>query len=103
MGYDTHIPLLLYGPPFITPLISNAPVSQQDVVPTLAALLGTAPPATAVGRPLREALAPAPARPRVVALFVLDGTRADYFDTYRTCCRRCRGCAPAGAWFARRT
>src|SRR5215204_6023493 len=66
--YDTHIPLLLYGPPFIKPLVWNEAVTQQDVVPTLAALLGTAPPATAIGRPLREALAPASTRPRVVAL-----------------------------------
>src|SRR6478609_7442276 len=42
--YDTHIPLLLYGPPFIKTLVWNERVSQQDVAPTLAALLGTAPP-----------------------------------------------------------
>jgi hypothetical protein len=81
--YDTHVPLIFYGPPFVKPLVSDTRVSQQEVAPTLAALLGTAPPATAVGRPLREALAPSTSRPRVVALFVLDGTRADYLDTYR--------------------
>ena len=48
--YDTHIPLLFHGAPFIKPGASKDPVSQQDVVPTLAALLGTAPPATAMGR-----------------------------------------------------
>ena len=56
----------------------------------------TAPPATTTGRALSQALAPGP-RPRVVSLFVLDGMRADYFDTYR---RRDadadRGCAPRG-------
>jgi Type I phosphodiesterase / nucleotide pyrophosphatase len=80
--YDTHIPLVLYGPPFINRIVSTERVSQQDVAPTLAALLGTAPPATSVGRPLREALASTSARPRVIALLVLDGARADYLDTY---------------------
>src|SRR5690349_21313750 len=81
--YDTHVPLIFFGPPFVKPLVSDAPVSQQEVVPTLAALLGTAPPATAVGRTLRDALGSTTERPRVLALFVLDGTRADYLDTYR--------------------
>jgi hypothetical protein len=81
--YDTHVPLIFYGPSFVKPMVSDARVSHQEVVPTLAALLGTAPPATAVGRTLQEALLPSAARPRVVALFVLDGTRADYLDTYR--------------------
>ena len=99
-AYDTHIPLLLYGPPFIKTLVWNEPVSQQDVVPTLAALLGTAPPATAIGRPLREALAPATTRPRVVALLVLDGTRADYFDTYRDVLPTLSRLRAGGAWFS---
>jgi len=98
--YDTHIPLLLYGPPFIKPLVWNERVSQQDVVPTLAALLGTAPPATAIGRPLREALAPLTARPRIVALLVLDGTRADYLDTYRDVLPTLTRLRSAGAWYS---
>ncbi len=97
--YDTHIPLLLYGPPFIKTLVWNERVSQQDVAPTLAALLGTAPPATAIGRPLREALAPASTRPRVVALLVLDGTRADYFDTYRDVLPTLSRLRAGGAWY----
>jgi hypothetical protein len=44
--YDTHVPLLFHGAPFIAQTVSNARVSQQDVVPTLAALLGTEPPST---------------------------------------------------------
>ena len=99
-AYDTHIPLLLYGPPFIKTLVWNERVSQQDVVPTLAALLGTAPPATAIGRPLREALAPASTRPRVVALLVLDGTRADYFDTYRDVLPTLSRLRAGGAWYS---
>lgn len=97
--YDTHVPMLLYGPPFVRATTSNARVSQQDLVPTLAALLGTAPPATAVGRPLREALAPGEARPRVVALLVLDGARADYFDTYKDVMPTLSRLRAGGAWF----
>ena len=98
--YDTHVPLLLYGPPFVKPLVSDERVSQQDVVPTLAALLGTTPPATAVGRPLRAALAPGSTRPRVVVLLVLDGTRADYFDTYRDAMPTLSRLRAAGAWYS---
>lgn len=82
-AYDTHIPLIFYGPGFITTTTSTSPVSHQDVVPTLAALVGTQPPATVFRPPLREALGTTTARPRVVALLVLDGMRADYLDTYR--------------------
>ena len=81
--YDTHVPTLFHGAPFVQQGVSNDVVTQQDVVPTLAALLGTVPPATAVGQPLRQALAETTkVRPRVLALFVLDGTRPDYFDTH---------------------
>ena len=99
-SYDTHIPLLLYGPPFVKALVWNERVSQQDVAPTLAALLGTSPPATAIGRPLREALTPASTPPRVVALLVLDGTRADYFDTYRDVLPTLSRLRAGGAWYS---
>jgi hypothetical protein len=97
--YDTHVPLLFHGAPFIRQGVWNDRVSQQDVVPTLAALLGTAPPATAMGRVLRQALAPIAARPRVLALFVLDGTRADYFDTYASVMPTLSRLRREGAWF----
>ena len=98
--YDTHVPLLFHGTPFIKRSVSNERVSQQDVVPTLAALLGTAPPATAMGRVLRQALTSDAARPRVLALFVLDGMRADYFDTYSSAMPTLSRLRSEGAWFA---
>jgi hypothetical protein len=98
--YDTHIPLLLHGPPFIRQLFSNDRVTQQDVAPTLAALLGTAAPATASGRPLSQALVTRLPRPRVVALFVLDGARADYLDTYADVMPTLSRLRREGAWFA---
>ena len=35
--YDTHIPILFYGAPFISKGERNEPVSQQDIAPTLGA------------------------------------------------------------------
>jgi Type I phosphodiesterase / nucleotide pyrophosphatase len=84
----------------VKPLVWKDRVSHQEVVPTLAALLGIAPPATAIGRTLREALAPATTRPKVVALFVLDGTRADYLDTYRDVLPTLSRVRAAGAWYS---
>ena len=55
--YDTHMPVLFHGAPFIKQIVSNDRVSQQDIVPTLAALLGIAPPATAIGHRATQALA----------------------------------------------
>ena len=97
--YDTHVPLLFHGAPFVKQGVSNDSVTQQDVVPTLAALLGTVPPATAVGQPLRQALAETKVRPRVLALFVLDGTRPDYFDTYADVLPTLSRLRREGAWF----
>jgi hypothetical protein len=98
--YDTHVPLLLHGAPFVRQGVWNDRVSQQDVAPTLAALLGTAPPATATGHPLQQALASTAARPRVLALFVLDGFRADYFDTYASVLPALSRLRREGAWFS---
>ncbi len=99
-SYDTHIPLLLYGPPFIKTIALNEAASQQDVVPTLATLLGTAAPNTARGRVLQSALASTNDRPRVVALFVLDGSRADYFDSYKDVLPTLSRLRGQGAWFS---
>ena len=98
--YDTHVPLLFSGQPFIRQGVSNDAVTQQDVVPTLAALLGTAPPATALGRPLQQALGSMATRPRVIALFVMDGSRADYFDTYASVLPTVSRLRREGAWFS---
>jgi hypothetical protein len=98
--YDTHIPLLFHGAPFIKPGASKEAVSQQDVVPTLAALLGTAPPATAIGRTLQQAFASTTTRPGVIAMFVLDGARADYFDTYASVMPTLTRLRREGAWFS---
>jgi hypothetical protein len=81
-SYDTAIPLIFHGAPFIRPGTYTTPTVQQDIAPTLAALLKTAPPATTTGRALSDALTSHATRPRVIALFVLDGMRADSFETH---------------------
>lgn len=98
--YDTRIPLLLHGPGFVRPGVIAAPAVQQDVAPTLAAILGMAPPATATGRARRDAIVDTAERPRVLALFVLDGMRADYFDTYADVMPTLSRLRAEGAWFA---
>jgi arylsulfatase A-like enzyme len=50
--------------PGITAGSYAATVALNDVAPTVAVLLGIAPPGGATGRALTEALAPAPAPPR---------------------------------------
>jgi hypothetical protein len=97
--YDTHVPLLFYGPPFVRQMTSSEPTSQQDVVPTLAALLRTAPPHTASTHALRQAIAPGAALPRAIAVLVLDGTRADYFDKYGAVMPTLSRLRAEGAWF----
>lgn len=53
--YDTHVPLIFYGPPF-RPGASDVACSPTDLVPTLARALGIAPPTGASGRPLTAIL-----------------------------------------------
>ncbi len=55
-AYDTHVPLALYGLPF-RPGVYRQSVEPVDLAPTLASLLGIAPPSHSVGRVLTEALA----------------------------------------------
>ena len=60
--YDTNVPLMLYGTPWIKPGTYGGYAEVVDLAPTLAFLLETRPPSGSEGRVLTEALA-APARP----------------------------------------
>lgn len=99
--YDSRIPVLFYGPPFIRRGDFKTPVTQQDIVPTLAALLGTPLPATATGHAQRQVLAPVKAHPKVIAVFVLDAMRADYFDRFAALMPTLTRLRHEGAWFSR--
>lgn len=50
--YDTNVPLLFYGPPWILPGRIDNPVVVTDLVPTLAALMKVPVPAGVQGKPL---------------------------------------------------
>lgn len=50
--YDTHVPILLWGPRWVKPGQVDARVEVNDIAPTVARLLGIAAPASAEGKPL---------------------------------------------------
>jgi hypothetical protein len=55
-GYDTNVPLMLYGKPWIRPGKQPRAASVADIAPTLSYLLEIRPPAASEGRVLEEAL-----------------------------------------------
>jgi hypothetical protein len=57
-NYDTHVPLAFYGIPF-QPGVHHSHAEPVDLAVTLSSLLGINAPASAIGRVLTEALAPA--------------------------------------------
>jgi hypothetical protein len=98
--YDVHIPILLYGAPFVKSGSFTAPAKQQDVAPTVGALIGAPPLPTYTGRALTEAIAPGNARPRIVTVFVFDAMRADYFDKHASTMPTLTRMKKEGAWFS---
>jgi hypothetical protein len=51
-AYDTHVPILFYGPHWVDPVQVQDRVEVADIAATLSGLLGIAPPAQSEGRPL---------------------------------------------------
>ena len=98
--YDTHIPLLLYGKPFIKTGQFSAAARQQDVAPTIGALIGAPSIPTYTGRVLTEAIADAGTRPRIAVVIVLDAMRADYFDKHASTMPTLSRMKKEGAWFS---
>ncbi len=100
--YDTRIPILFHGPPFVRAGSHSSAARQQDIAPTVGELIGApqVPPYT--GRVLTEALAPgqAAARPRVVSVIVLDAMKSSYFDQYASVMPTLSRLRREGAWFA---
>jgi predicted AlkP superfamily pyrophosphatase or phosphodiesterase len=97
--YDTRIPFLLYGPTFIRQGTFPGPVTQQDMAPTLASLLGVPMPATSAGHSLPAILGSAKGPPRLIVLMVLDGMRLDYFARYAAALPTLDRLRRQGAWF----
>jgi hypothetical protein len=98
--YDVHIPVLFHGAPFVKGGSHAAPAKQQDVAPTVGALIGAQVLPTYTGRVLTEAIAAGQGRPRVVTVMVLDAMRADYFDKYASVMPTLSRLRKEGAWFS---
>ncbi len=97
--YDTRIPILFYGAPFVKSGAFTGAAKQQDIAPTLGAIVGVPAPATYTGRVLAEAIAGAAAKPRIVSVIVLDAMRADYFDAHAAVMPTLTRLRREGAWF----
>ena len=98
--YDTRIPILFHGAPFIRAGNFAAPAAQQDIAPTLGAIVGVPAPATYTGRILDDVFGSGSPRPRIVSVIVLDAMRADYFDRYASLMPTLTRLRKEGAWFA---
>jgi hypothetical protein len=103
--YDSRIPILFHGSPFVRQGRWSTPATQQDIAPTLGALIGAPASATYTGRILANVAAvpsraPASLRPRIALVMVLDGMRADYFDRYAAAMPTLSRMRREGAWFS---
>jgi hypothetical protein len=98
--YDTRIPILFYGPPFVKPGIYAEPAAQQDIAPTIGRIVGAPVLATYSGRPLANAINSSAAAPRLVSVIVLDAMRADYFDKHADVMPTLSRLRREGAWFS---
>ena len=98
--YDVRIPILFYGSPFVKGGSYAVPAKQQDIAPTIGAMIGASPLPTYTGRALTEAIAAGNGRPRVVTVLVLDAMRADYFDKYASAMPTLTRMRTEGAWFS---
>ena len=98
--YDTRIPILFYGAPFIRSGNFTGAAQQQDIAPTIGAIVGVPALATYTGRVLNDAIAGGGAKPRIVSVIVLDAMRADYFDRYASLMPTLSRVRKEGAWFS---
>jgi hypothetical protein len=97
--YDSRIPILFHGAPFVRQGRWTTPATQQDIAPTLGALMGAPSSSTYTGRVLAN-VAAGSRRPRIAVIMVLDGMRADYFDRYAAAMPTLTRMRREGAWFS---
>jgi hypothetical protein len=97
--YDTRIPLLFYGSPFVKTGSHSVAAKQQDLAATVSAIIGGQQLPTFTGRVLTEAITGS-TRPRVVTVMVLDAMRADYFDKHAAVMPTLSRMRKEGAWFS---
>ncbi|RYX99623.1 hypothetical protein EON78_03320, partial [bacterium] len=81
--YDTHIPIIMYGPSFINEKKQvNRFVTQQDIVSTYAEILNTEAPVDAEGKVLTEALKKTTKKPKVILTVVLDQVGIEFYNAH---------------------
>jgi predicted AlkP superfamily pyrophosphatase or phosphodiesterase len=83
-SYDVEIPLLFYGPGLVRPgQILEQPVTQQDLVPTYAHLIGAVPPKDALhGQTLTSPFISGAAKPRAILTLVFDQGGWQYYRAH---------------------
>ncbi len=82
--YDVEIPLLFYGPGLVhAGRQFDRPVTQQDLVPTYANLMGAVPPRDALhGQALKEAFVPGAPVPKAILTLVFDQGGWQYYRAH---------------------
>ena len=99
--YDTHIPMLFYGAPFVKRgSFTRAGEAAGRRADRRRDDRRVAAPDLHRPRADRSAIAPAAGRPRVVTVFVLDAMRADYFDKHASVMPTLTRMRKEGAWFS---
>ena len=83
--YDTRIPILFHGAPFVKTGAFSSAAKQQDIAPTVGAIVGVPATATYTGRVLTEAIAGSQRR---AADRVGDRPRRDARGLFRNTCGR---------------
>jgi hypothetical protein len=98
--YDTRIPILFHGAPYVRAGSFDGAARQQDIAPTLGRLIGAPYISTYTGAVLTPAVGQTNERPRVVTVFVLDAMKQGYFDQYAAVMPTLTRLRREGAWFA---
>ncbi|MEB3223449.1 MAG: alkaline phosphatase family protein [Candidatus Sericytochromatia bacterium] len=98
--YDTRIPLAFWGPGRVRPAwTSREAVTQQDLVPTIANLIGAVPPEDAAGRVLSGPFLPQRTPPRVVLVLVFDQGGRSMLSAHPEAWPFIRRMRDEGAWY----
>jgi predicted AlkP superfamily pyrophosphatase or phosphodiesterase len=99
--YLTRVPLLLYGPGYITTGTNGRTATMADIAPTLAHLIGFEGWPDRAGRILDEALVRADEPPRLVVAIVWDGGGLNVLDEHPDSWPTLERLRTRGAWFSK--
>lgn len=108
--YDMRIPLMIWGPSYAKAgFVSHEPATQQDIVPTIAKVIGATPPEDVGGRVLASALMPAAktgrgatgpgGAPKAVLVLVFDQGGRSMLDSHPDAWPFMKSLTKQGSWF----